>query len=133
MEVPAVLLAVGLFAALPVPGVPASSPAPGGPASSSAPVATGCATPDAPAAVIRAARPDLAPLGGERHVTGVVRVLVSLDAQGRVTDTRIERSSSQLLNRAALDAAKKSTYQPALRACSPIPSKYLFSVVIGSL
>lgn len=89
--------------------------------------------PDAPARVIRAARPDLAPLGGERHITGVVRVLVSLDARGQVTDTRIERSSSQLLNRAALDAAKRSTYQPALRACTPVPSAYLFSVLIDSL
>jgi TonB family protein len=115
MEVPAVLLAVGLLAASPVPA------------------ATGCATPDAPAVVIRAVKPDLPPLGGERHVTGVVRVLVSLDAQGRVTDTRIERSSSQILNQAALDAAKKSTYQPALRDCTPVPSKYLFSVIIDSL
>ncbi len=89
--------------------------------------------PNAPAAVIRAARPDLAPLGGERHVTGVVRVLVSLDAQGQVTDTRIERSGSQILNRAAVDAAKRSTYQPALRDCTPVSSKYLFSVVIDSL
>ncbi len=115
MEVPAVLLAVGLLAASPVPA------------------ATGCATPDAPAVVIRAVKPDLPPLGGERHVTGVVRVLVSLDAQGRVTETRIERSSSQILNRAALDAAKKSAYQPALRDCTPVPSTYLFSVVIDSL
>ena len=83
--------------------------------------------------MIRAARPELGPLGGERHVTGIVRVLVSLDAQGRVTDTRIERSDSQLLNRAVLDAAKRSTYQPALRDCTPVPSKYLFSARIDSL
>jgi TonB family protein len=124
MEAPAVLLAAGLLAASPAPAVPAASPASG---------TARCPVPDAPAAVVRAAKPDLAPLGGERHVTGVVRVLVSLDAQGQVTDTRIERSGSQILNRAALDAAKRSTYQPALRACVPVSSTYLFSVVIDSL
>jgi TonB family protein len=127
MVLPPALLATVLLAASPAPGTPESSPA----APSAG--ATRCPVPDAPAAVIRAARPDLAPLGGERHVTGAVRVLVSLDAQGQVTDTRIERSGSQILNRAALDAAKRSTYQPALRDCTPVPSKYLFSVVIDSL
>lgn len=115
METLALLLVAGLLAAAP----------------DAAP--SRCAVPDAPASVIRAVKPDLAPLGGERHVAGVVRVLVSLDPQGRVVDTRIDRSSSQILNRAALDAATKSTYQPALHDCMPVSSKYLFSVFIDSL
>ncbi len=127
MRLPTVLLAVALLGATPAPAAttaPAPAPAAAAPA---------CIQPDAPAALLKAEPPNLAPLGGERHVAGVVRVEVSLDARSQVADVRIERSPSNILNGPALDAARKSTYQTAVHDCAAVPSTYHLSVVFDSL
>ncbi len=112
MLVPTVLLSLGQLTAAP---------------------AARCLIRNARPAVLRAARPDMAPLGGDRHVAGYVRVLVSLDAHGQVVGERIDRSVSSELDRPALEAAKRTLYQPAIRNCVGVPSTYLFSTFIDSM
>ena len=62
-------------------------------------------------------------------VQATAQVQVTIDAGGRVTDTRIYRSTSNLsLDRVALDAARHSTYAPATVDCQPVGGTYLFTV-----
>jgi TonB family protein len=101
-------------------------------AASPVPQPTSCKVPDAPAFVVRVAHPDLPPLEDRRHLSGYVRVLVWLDARGRVVDTRIQSSPSIALNEAAREAAESSTYQPARHDCAPVPGTYLLSLRFDS-
>ncbi len=87
-----------------------------------------CAVPDVGAYVFRSARPDPPAFAQQQGVFGLVEVLVSLDAQGRVVGTKVQSSPSAVLNGAALSAARLAAYRPALHDCVPVPSTYLFSV-----
>ncbi|HZW53902.1 MAG TPA: energy transducer TonB [Candidatus Elarobacter sp.] len=89
------------------------------------PDARACVVPNAPAYVVHAAEPS-APYGA--GAGGVVRVLVSLDADSHVTAAAIRESPASVLNAASIAAARRSTYQTALRDCKPVPSQYLFAV-----
>jgi TonB family protein len=46
-------------------------------------------------------------------------VRVTLDVSGAVTATQIVRSPSAILNQAAINGARASTYQPGLQNCKP--------------
>lgn len=105
-----------------VPGDP--NAADGTPAPPPRPV---CSTPDAPARALSAAMPETPDDATGLPATAEVRV--TLDAQGHVTATEIYRSTGQLaLDRAALSAARNSTYAPALAACQAVGGSYLFRV-----
>jgi TonB family protein len=87
-----------------------------------------CAVRDRPTAVVRAARPDLPAIAEQQRIFGTVHVAVTVGADGSVTEARIVRSPSALLNAAALRAARASTYRPQLRDCTPVTSDYLLTV-----
>lgn len=87
-----------------------------------------CAVPDMPALVLRAAMPDIPLAAQASGISGIVDVLVSLDATGRVVDATIEKSDHPALNAASVAAARNSTYQPALHDCKPVASTYSFRV-----
>ena len=60
---------------------------------------------------------------------GTAEVQVSLDAAGRVTDAHIYHSTgSMILDRTAIDAARRSTYAPQIVDCQPAGGTYLFRV-----
>lgn len=101
---------------------------PNGVATASAkPPRPACSAPDTPARTISAAMPQT-PDGAE-GLPATAEVQVTLDAAGRVTDLRIYRSAyDQQLDRAAIAAAKASTYAPALVDCLPSGGTYLFTV-----
>ena len=94
---------------------------------SPAPPRPACSVPNAPAHTINAAMPETP--DGIAGLPATAQVQVTLDAAGRVTDVRIYRSANdQQLDRAALVAARTSTYAPALVECLPAGGTYLFTV-----
>lgn len=61
------------------------------------------------------------------------QVQVSLDDRGRVTDAHIYASTGTMsLDRAAVDAARRSTYAPQIVDCQPAGGTYLFKVDFAS-
>lgn len=89
--------------------------------------APACSNPYAPAHVIDAISPD-APEDAA-GVAATAQVQVTLDDRGRVTDAHIYASSGTMsLDRAAVDAARRSTYAPQIADCQPTGGTYLFKV-----
>lgn len=90
--------------------------------------AQACARPNVAARVTNAVTPDVPAMAQQQGISGSVQIVVSLDADGRVTAARIQSSPSAVLNAAALAAARQSTYQTAIRDCVPVAVDYLFNV-----
>lgn len=66
-------------------------------------------------------------------IQATAEVQVTLDAIGRVTDARIYSSTGTMsLDRAAVDAARRSTYAPSIVDCQPTGGTYLFKVDFAS-
>jgi TonB family protein len=76
--------------------------------------------------------PDTPPLAQQQGISGVVQVVVSLDATSQVTNAKIQSSPSAILNNAALSAARQSTFQTQIVNCKPIAADYIFSVDFNS-
>jgi TonB family protein len=105
-----------------VPGLPV-----GDPTASAVPPRPACSVPNAPARTITAAMPENP--DGVAGLPATAEVEVTLDAAGHVTGLRIYRSAfNQQLDRAAIIAARTSTYAPALVDCLPAGGTYLFTV-----
>ena len=51
-----------------------------------------------------------------KKVEGVVTVLFVVDASGRVTDPRVEKSTAPAFEKPALDAVRKWKFEPAIKA-----------------
>ena len=63
----------------------------------------------------------------EQGAVGIAFVLVSVDADGRVSRVAIRKSTGNVtLDRAALIAARSSTYSPAIVDCIPTAGSYIF-------
>jgi TonB family protein len=115
----ATLQAVVLLALLPV-NVSAQSSSPGA-----------CTQPSAPPHTINRAAPEMSALAEQQGIHGFVSVLVTLDAQGGVTDAAIDQSRSPLFNREALQAARRSTYAPEVVNCVPVGGTYVTLTQFG--
>jgi TonB family protein len=90
---------------------------------------TTCATPFASAAVSDAAPADLPAIAAGQNVTGITEVRIVLDPGGRLTEQSVLASSgNRWLDRAALVAAKQSSYRAEVRACAPVGGAYAFVV-----
>jgi len=87
-----------------------------------------CDDPFAAALVVNAVSPDVPPLAVQEGVSGIVRILIKLDPDGRVTSAVVTKSASSLLSPAALSSARRSQYRPATFRCRPIASEYTFVV-----
>ena len=64
----------------------------------------------------------------KQGVGGVVRVLVSLDAEGRVLDAQVVRSVDPILDRIVVQAIFHSRWTPARKNGGPIALKFLLPV-----
>jgi TonB family protein len=112
-------------AATPVP-VQTAAPAPPTPEPTKPP---SCANPNVEATTTNAVAPDTPPIAQQQGITGVVNVVIELDANSKIVGTpTIQSSPSQLLNAAAIKAAEESTFRTEIKNCQPVASKYLFAV-----
>lgn len=97
-------------------------------ASANAVSAQSCAHPNVLAGVLQRAEAELPAMAEQLGIQGDVQVVVSLDAQSRVTNVAVQSSPSKILNRAALDAARASKFQTEIRNCLPVAVDYLYVV-----
>ena len=112
---------VAATGAAPAP-TPAATPRP-------TPTPLSCARPNvARDDAARGLEPDTPALAQQQGISGVVQVVVSLDAQSRVVGTRIQSSPSAVLNAAALAAARGSQFRTEVKNCEPVAADYIFSV-----
>jgi TonB family protein len=118
-------------------GVPAGAATAGSGNSSTAQPATpaptpvptpACARPQVPPATITAVAPDVPEIARQQGIQGRVQVKVDLDQNSHVTGVSIYSSPNPLLNKAAMDAAKQSTFRTEVQNCQPIASSYLYIV-----
>lgn len=113
-------------------GPPSAGIETAGPTSEPAPTPTPkpvCSSPYADAATITKFTPETPQLALDQGLSGVAQVKVDLSADGRVLDAGIfESTGSSILDHAAVDAAKRTTYTPKIVECSRVPGSYLFRV-----
>ncbi|UNK43882.1 TonB family protein [Luteimonas sp. S4-F44] len=75
---------------------------------------------DRPARVVNQPRPDYPAAALRNREEGSVTLLVQVDAAGKPTDISVEqRSRSRDLDRAAMEAARNWTFEPAIRNGKP--------------
>jgi TonB family protein len=103
---------------------PAPTPAP---TPTPTPKAT-CDRPDVAARTIVVADPEMPIMARERNVTGTVDVRVDLSETGAVRSVSIANTPDAMLDQAALDAARRSTYAPEIVDCKAQSGSYLFRV-----
>jgi hypothetical protein len=82
-----------------------------------------CPAADVPATTLHVVAP-----GNTFGETGLVQILISLDADSHVVGTRVASSTNRSLNRNAEDIARRSTFRTEFRNCHPVPAEYLFSI-----
>ena len=88
-----------------------------------------CADPFAAAAVTAAAHADLPAIAAGQNVTGTTAVRIVLDAAGRLAEESVLASSgNRWIDRAALGAARQSSYRAEIHACAPVGGAYAFVV-----
>ncbi len=88
-----------------------------------------CSEPNIEAKTIAAVSPDQSASGFAAGNSATAMIKVDLDATGRVTGVSVYASTGSLeLDRAAMDAARQSTYAPEMRDCQAVPGSYLFKV-----
>jgi TonB family protein len=72
--------------------------------------------------------PETPALAQAQGISGDVTVIVSLDAASRVVNVRVASSPSDLLDAAALRAARESSFRTEIRDCRPVAADYAFIV-----
>lgn len=107
------------------------TPGTGGTVNQPEPTATpkpSCSSPDVEAKTLVAISPD-APADATGFGEALAMIKVDLDAQGRVTGASVYKSTGSLeLDRAAMAAARESSYAPEERNCQAVSGSYLFKV-----
>jgi len=63
-----------------------------------------------------------------RHVGGMVRIGISVDATGRLVETKVLRSAGSELDRIVLDAVRRTHWAPAMKNHSPVAARISFPV-----
>ncbi len=125
----------GQGTAAPSTATPATpAPATAAPTATPKPTATpqSCSRPNVAATTVRPVEPDTPPMAQQQGISGVVQVVVSLNADSRVVSASVRSSPSAILNSAALAAARQSQFQTEIRDCKPIAADYIFSVEFNS-
>ncbi len=109
----------------PAVAAPAGTPAaPAGPTATPKPA---CANPHLDASVTHAVEPEYPALAQQQGAIGVTQVEVSLTETGAVSDAKVYKSSGNAsLDRAAIAAARQSTYSPEVDNCVKEAGNYLF-------
>jgi TonB family protein len=80
------------------------------------------------ARTLKAARPIPPPLAVAHHIGGEVVVQITLDENSKIVAASIVRSPSALLNQAAVEAARGSTFATRIQNCVPVGGTYNFIV-----
>lgn len=112
--------------AIATPG-PSLGTAPPAPAQPSATPKPACSAPDVDARAVDVVQPETPPDAPGIAVRASVRV--DLDANGDVTHAAIDTPTGYpQLDRAAIDAARQTRYEPEKRDCKSVPGSYLFMV-----
>lgn len=101
--------------------------------SSSAVAAASCENPDKGASVLKPVEPELSDSQiKQAHAPRAALISVSIATDGSVQSVAIAQSSGNAtVDKAAMGAAKASSYAPATHNCAAVPGKYLFKVQIG--
>ncbi len=107
-------------------GSPASMETPA-PTPTPTPKAT-CDRPDVAARTVLVADPEMPDMARQRNVTGTVDVRVDLSETGAVRAVSIAHTPDVVLDEAALDAARRTTYAPEIVDCKAQSGSYLFRV-----
>ena len=66
-----------------------------------------------------------------RHITGVVRVRVSLDAAGHLRSAQVVQSAGPQLDGIAIRAVRETKWKPAMRAGKPVPFTFRFPITFA--
>lgn len=104
---------------------PAATPAPPPPPTPTPKPA--CAQPHVDATTTNPVVPDTPEMAKQQGATGTVQVRVSLSPTGSVVSASVYKSSgSSLLDQAAVQAAKASSYAPEIDNCEKVAGDYIF-------
>ncbi|MGB8797384.1 MAG: energy transducer TonB [Candidatus Aquilonibacter sp.] len=89
-----------------------------------------CATNDTPVQMLASPPPlDIPPNARAGRVSGITRVRVLVDQDGKVQDvTVLSSSGSSALDQVVVSSLRASQYSPALHACKAIASDFTYSV-----
>jgi TonB family protein len=98
--------------------------------SSSLVAAVSCDEPNQGATVVTATEPKFSKAQlKQSHANRTALVLVRVAPSGSVQTVSIQQSSGDAtVDKAAMEAARTSTYSPATHDCAPVAGKYLFAV-----
>lgn len=80
---------------------------------------------ESPPECIKREPPQYPDIAEKMRIEGRVVVEVTVDAQGKPIQAKIVRSSSDVFDDAAVEAAMKSTYKPAMMSTGPVTAKVL--------
>lgn len=88
-----------------------------------------CSDPNIEAKTINAISPDQTASGSAAGTSATAMIKVDLDASGHVIGVSVYASTGSLeLDRAAMQAARESSYAPEMRDCQAVAGSYLFKV-----
>ncbi len=93
-----------------------------------------CTKPYARQHLLRGENPIVPPIAQQRGEAGTVTIRVSIAADGSLLGARVDlitRGLDEFVIRAALEAARKTTYAPGIYRCRPVGGTYLFLVQFG--
>jgi len=82
-----------------------------------------------PPRLVRAAEAVYPPEALAAGLTATVPCRVTLDAEGRVLDVEVLEPQGHGFDEAAVDAIRRSTFEPAYRGSVPIPARFLYRYV----
>jgi TonB family protein len=82
--------------------------------------------------LVNAAQAETPPIAQQQGISGEVTVVVSLDENSKLISATVSKSPSAILNQAAINAAKASTYKTRIEACKPVADSYRFLVEFQS-
>jgi protein TonB len=109
-------------------GTSSAAPSTAAPPEPSAPPKPACAQPNVEPTPKSLVQPDYPEIAREQGASGTAKVQVTLDAQGNVLSASINQSSgSPVLDKAALEAAKASTFFPQITDCAAVGGTYVVS------
>lgn len=105
------------------------SPAAVAPSPSAAPAFAGCLKPNQPVAIVEKVLPLISKRAREAGTHGIARVHVKISADAAVSDVQLTDSSqNHELDLEALNAARTSTYSPAISNCKPVAGETDYAV-----
>ncbi len=80
---------------------------------------------ESPPQIVKREAPKYPEIAYRMRMEGRVVVEVTVDPQGKPIQAKVARSTSDVFNDAAIEAAMKSTYKPAMMSTGPVTAKVL--------